>query len=60
MLLKTLGDELEVMRRRLAMLRKAFEGIDGVYSGVSALPNGCGVWARALAPDVRMSASSPR
>ena len=32
-------------------LRTATAGIDHIYAGASALPNGCGAWLRIMAPD---------
>ena len=32
-------------------LRQALGAVDGLYAGASALPAGCGAWARLLAPD---------
>jgi urease accessory protein len=48
---------LFVIRRRgestelVGALRTAMDGIDGVYAGASALPNGCGAWLRIMAQD---------
>jgi len=45
-----------VQRRRpqpeiVRALARALDGITGVYAGASALPGGCGAWARFLAAD---------
>lgn len=44
-------DQARPVDALLVPLRAALDDVPGIYAGASALPRGCGVWARLLAAD---------